>query len=166
MTGIPVLRSYHSSDLPALAAVFREAALRTGASVYTREQVEAWALFPEDRTEFATRLGRGITLVAEAEGRAVSFGQLDPVDHVSFLYTSPEWSRRGLGSAIHIQLERAARASGVSLLRVEASRIARPLFEKLGYDLEEVEMSVWEGLEFERFRMIKRLVPDDFLDAD
>ena len=49
---------------------------------------------------------------------------------------------------------------------MEASRIARPLFEKLGYDLEEVETSVWKGLEFERFRMIKRLAPDDFLDID
>jgi putative acetyltransferase len=165
MTGRFVLRPCHPSDIPDLAEVFREAALRIGSTVYSREQAEAWSQYPDDDEAFARRLSGGLTLVAELDGRVVSFGQLDPVDHVAFLYTAPEWTRRGLGTAIHAELEREAHKAGVTLLRVEASRIARPLFEKLGYDVEEVEISPWKGLGFERFRMRKRLRHDDASDS-
>ena len=68
-----------------------------------------------------------------------------------------EGFRRGHASAIMDRLEERARASGVRTLRVEASVVARPFFERRGFRLVELEHPVRHGVEFTRCRMKKRV---------
>lgn len=152
----PMLRSFDAQDAEALAEVYRDAVRTIGPQAYTLRQVEVWALYPDDIEEFRTRLSRGFTRVAEVEGRMVAFGSLEPCDHLAYLYCAGRYSRTGIGSAIYRELEAKAFQAGAAAIRTEASRISRPFFEKHGYKVVEVERAVRLGVEFERFRMVKR----------
>ncbi len=150
------IRPYSPTDAEAIAAVYRDAVRGIGPQAYTAEQVAMWSSWPDHREEFAACLARGLTLVAQEEGRIVAFGQLEPVDHVVLLYCAPSHSRQGIATTIHAQLEAHAFAAGVNTLSTCASRISRPLFEKLGYEVVQIEKPVRDGIEFERFKMVKK----------
>jgi putative acetyltransferase len=151
------LRLFVPDDANVLVEIYRDAVLNLGAKSYSEEQVQVWVSYPEELEEFCGRLVRGRTVVAEAGGNPVAFGQLDPVDHIAFLYCRGAWSRRGVASAIYQDLEKHAGAQHVSALRVEASRISKPFFERHGFEVVEVENVIRHGVEFERFRMRKNI---------
>ena len=150
-----MIRRFDFQDAEELARVYRDAVHTIGPQAYTQRQVEAWAVYPDDIEEFRSRLSRGLTLVAEEEGRIIAFGQLEPDDHLAFLYCAGNRCRRGVGSAIYQVLEAHAFQKGISQIHTEASRISRPFFTKHGYSLIEVEHVNRFGVEFERFRMVK-----------
>ena len=152
-----MVRAFIKRDAEALAEVYRDAVRSIGPQAYTPEQVGTWALYPEDLEEFRSRLSRGFTLVAEEGKEVVAFGQLEPDDHLAFLYCRGSVSRKGVGSQLYVALEAQAVAKGVSEIHTEASRISRPFFEKHGYSVVEIERVVRHGVEFERFRMSKKL---------
>lgn len=150
------IRKFSPSDAEPLADVYRDAVRGIGPQAYTSEQIVAWALYPDDMAEFSERLSRGVTLVAEDDAGPIAFGQLEPEDHLAFLYCATAYSRRGVASSIYSELEAHAFSRGVLEIHTEASRISRPFFEKNGYIVVEVEHVVRFGIEFERFRMRKR----------
>ena len=152
-----MIRSFATADAEAIAKVYRDAVRTIAPQAYNAEQVSAWALFPADLDAFTIRLGRGVTLVAEEAGQIIAFGQLEPDDHLDFLYCCGHASRKGVGSAIYRALEAHAMAKGVMEIHTEASRISRPFFEKHGYLLVEIEHVVRFDVEFERFRMTKKI---------
>lgn len=154
----PLLRPFQADDAPALARVYRDAVTGTGATAYDPVQVAIWANFPADLEAFRNSLLCGLTQIASVNGRPIGFGQLHPVDHIALLYTAPDHGRRGIAGAICSRLEQNAAAAGQRLLRTEASRIARPFFERRGYTLVEAEYPQYGGVVFERFRMLKVLV--------
>ncbi len=147
------LRTFVSTDAEALVSVYRDAVRTLGPQAYSYRQVAVWARYPEDIEEFRDRLSRGRTVVAERGGNILAFGQLDPDDHLAFLYCKGEFSRKGIGSDIYDDLEAHASRTGVQRLFTEASRISRPFFEKKGFRIVEVETATRCGVEFERFRM-------------
>ncbi len=150
-----MIRAFILTDAEALAEVYRDAVRSIGSNAYTAEQVSAWAVYPDDIEEFRSRLSKGLTLVAEKDGKIVAFGHLEPDDHLAFLYCRGVNSRQGIGSEIYQMLERHSFDRGVRAIHTEASRISRPFFEKHGYTLSEVEHVVRFGVEFERFKMQK-----------
>lgn len=128
-----------------------------GTAFYTAEQVEAWAGYPDEGDDFAKRLKRGNTLVAEQAGEVLAFGQLEPTDHLAFLYCRGSHGRRGIATALYQALESLAIESGQIYLDTAASRVSRPLFEKQGLRVVEREEPVRRGIRFERFRMARLL---------
>jgi len=151
------LRSFNPEDAETLAGIYRDAVRTTASQAYTEQQVYVWALYPDVIDEFRARLSRGLTLVAEVAGCVVAFGQLEPDDHLAFIYCSGRHCRKGIGSAIYRALEAVALQKGIVQIHTEASRISRPFFEKHGYEVREVERAIRLGIEFERFRMIKAI---------
>jgi putative acetyltransferase len=154
-----LFRGYHPLDTDAIAAVFRDAILHTGSQVYDAQQVAAWSAYPDDRDEFQQRLSQGITLVAVEHDAIAAFGQLDPPDHISLLYTSSQFARRGCATEIYQRLEAQAIAQHVTRLHTEASHIAKHFFLKMGFQIIEAERVMRRGVEFERFRMEKVISP-------
>jgi len=151
------MRAFKPVDAERVAAVLKDAVRQIGPQVYTPEQVEAWARNPIDMEDFRTRLSRGHTLVVEEGGRIIAFGQLEPANHLAFIYTEAKYSRNGIGSWIYDQLELSAREQKAVSIHTEASRISRTFFERKGYRVVEVEMVVHFGVSIERFRMEKIL---------
>jgi len=152
-----MLRAYMPADAESLMEVYRNAALTLGRQEYTEEQTRVWALYPEDVEEFRDALSEGLTVCAVDDGSPVAFGQLDPPDHITYLYCHSAYARRGYASAIYTRLEDYARSNRVSTVRVEASCVARPFFERFGYHVVEAEHPVRHGVAFLRFKMTKEL---------
>ena len=107
---------------------------------------------------FETRLSEGLVWVAETdEGEMAAFGQLHPRDCVELLYCAAPFARRGYATALFRELELAASAQNVEILKTAASRIARPFFERQGFVTEATEHVVRHGTPLERYRMSKAL---------
>jgi putative acetyltransferase len=144
-------------DAPALAALFRASVTTLAASRYDAVQRAAWAAGADDLADFDARLARGVTLVAWCEGSPVAFAQLFPLDHVEMLYVAPAWSRRGLATALIARLEALAREARASVLSVDASALARPVFERAGFSLIAAEWVLRDGVSLPRFHLCKPL---------
>lgn len=149
-------RTYCNNDTPQVKRVFKDAVLNIGTHAYSSEQVREWAAFADD-TLFEDQLKEGVTIVAEQDDEIVGFGQLHPLNHIALLYVDSRHSYQHIGSELAKRLERLAEDSGMKAVSVEASKIARPFFEKQGYSVLEQEVIDRNGVEFERYLMHKRI---------
>lgn len=155
-------RAYaQAHDAAALAALFLASVTTLTAAHYDAAQRAAWASSADDLASFGARLARGTTLVAVHAGERVAFGQLWPEDHVEMLYVAPGWTRRGVATALLGRLENVARERGASVLRADASALARPVFERAGFSLV-AEQTVRRGdVSLPRFQVCKPLHATD-----
>lgn len=144
-------------DAEEIADLYRRSVREIAIEKYTQEEVEAWASYADEIEEIRHRLAEGLTLVAESGGAIVAFGQLKPLDHIAFLYTLKEYSRMGVASSIYKRLEDHAAMKGAEYLTTDASRISKPLFERLGFIQECPVVEKRKGVELECFKMKKEL---------
>ena len=70
------LRRYRTEDLPILARLFGETVRQVNCRDYTLPQVEAWAAGEADLLTRDSWFQRLYTLVAEAGGRIVGYGNV------------------------------------------------------------------------------------------
>ncbi len=153
------IRRYKPEDAEAISELYRKSVTEIGIERYSKAEVDAWASYADEIEELRHRLAGGLTLIAECGNRMAAFGQLKPADHVEFLYTLKDFARMGIATAIYRRLEDAAIASGAKVLHTDASRMSRPLFEKMGFFLVEAVIEERKGVKIECFSMKKELSP-------
>lgn len=130
------IRPYRSADAEALAALTLAAIRRTGLAAYSAEQVAAWAArYSVERLSDGATKGDVILVAAGPDDTPLGYTVLEAGGHLDMLYSHPEHGGRGLGLALLLAAETAARAQGVTRLFTEASELARPVFERAGYTL-------------------------------
>ncbi|MCA9810082.1 MAG: GNAT family N-acetyltransferase [Candidatus Dadabacteria bacterium] len=151
------IRRYRPEDAEAISDLYRKSVTEIGIERYSPAEVEAWASYADEVEELRHRLAEGLTLIAESGGRMAAFGQLKPANRVEFLYTLKDFSRMGIATLLYGRLEEAAIASGSRVLHTDASRISRPLFEKMGFFLVEAVVEERKGVKLECFVMRKEL---------
>jgi putative acetyltransferase len=154
------LHNYQSHYFSQLAQVYSDAVIEQASPVYRPEQIAMWADYPSSHpADFAALLKEGTVLMALSKSHhVVGFGQLNPRNYVSLLYVLRDYSRQGIATTIYNQLEHLARIDMQSTISVTASKVSKPLFEKLGFELIEDELSLRNNIEFERFIMVKPLL--------
>lgn len=152
-----LLREYQLQDAETLAAIYRDAVIGIGSSAYDAKQIEVWSSYPEDIEEFRQLLSKGLTIVAQHDRQLVAFGQLNPLDHIAFLYTASHFSRFGYATKIYQRLEAQAIKQGLKHLHTEASRISKHFFLKMGFYIIEAEIVERKGVKIERFKMKKNI---------
>ena len=96
-------------------------------------------------------------MVAIENENIVSFGQLFPNNHIALLYTHPSYARQGLAKNIYFALEKIAFESEEKTLSVEASKVSKPFFEVVGFQIMEEEIAIRNQIEFLRYKMQKQL---------
>lgn len=151
------LREYRPADLPSVIEVYREAVREIAPALYTPEQVNAWAAFAEQDNALSAMLAQGYRLVVESDAGIDAFAVLDPVDYVSLLYCRARASRRGHATRLLAALETEAARRGVTRVHTAASLISHPLFLRHGYAVDHTERVERNGIDFDRYRMSKRL---------
>lgn len=151
------IRRYKPEDAEGISGLYEKSVREIAIELYTPEEVEVWASYADEIEEIRHRLAEGLTLVAESGNTQVAFGQLKPVNHIAFLYTIKEYSRMGIATEIYKRLEDHALAKGAQYLTTDASRISKPLFERLGFQLECPVIEKRKGVELECFKMKKEL---------
>ena len=127
------LRPYVPADARRCAEIFRSSIEELAADDYGADQREAWASGADDEDAFAARLAGALTLVALIDGATVGFASLKGGDLIDMLYVDPDFAGQGAGSALIDALTKLAGARGAKRVTAEASEVAKPLFERLGF---------------------------------
>ena len=91
-----LIRTYRSSDAPALARLFYETVHSVNLRDYTLEQADAWAPRQIDLTAWDRSLARHFTVVALEDGRTIGFGDMAPDGYLDRLYVHRDFQRRGV----------------------------------------------------------------------
>jgi hypothetical protein len=118
--------------------------VRAEADVRAMERMVAEAFGGEHAPDMAEEVlrrvekGDGMELwVAEADGRIVSAGRLEPVPGTEFAgiwggTTSPEWRGRGIYRALTAARARSALRLGKRLIHSDSTEYSRPILERAG----------------------------------
>lgn len=149
-----------AADLPALIAIFRAAIETVGPSHYDESQVAAWMAATNNERRFRRLTVEVDTVLAQDGTGPVGFASLGEEGYIIMLYVRPDRMRRGLAGRLLNALIEKARARGDTRLHTEASPFSRPVFERAGFVVEEVETIERRGATFDRFLMARTLAPD------
>lgn len=129
------LRGARADDATALCDVHARAIRAQCSAHYTPDEIAAWCARATPASFAKPLTDRRIVVAESADcGRIVGFGQLHPVEGViEAVYVDPDYSRRGVGTAIVRKLEQEARALGLPGLVLDASTNSIPFYAALGF---------------------------------
>ncbi len=127
------LRPYLPADARRCAEIFRSSIEELAAEDYDEQQREAWASRADDEAGFSARLEGALTLLAVIDGLVAGFASLKGGEEVDRLFVDPEFARQSVGRTLVDALTKLAEARGAKRLTAEASDVAKPLFERLGF---------------------------------
>ena len=94
------LRRYRTEALPILARLFGETVRQVNCRDYTLPQVEAWAAGEADLLTRDSWFQRLYTLVAEAGGRIVGYGNVEDTGYLDHLFVRWDCQGQGIGTAL------------------------------------------------------------------
>ena len=154
-----IIRPYTPADLEAVAQLFTASVHQVAASHYDETQRAAWAPQPPKLNTWQERLAPLQTLVAEENGRLAGFLSYEDDGHIDLLYTAPGSTRTGVASRLYHAAEAALAEAGATELFTEASLVARPFFERQGFEVTEEQNVTRNNVSFRRFAMRKQLPP-------
>lgn len=147
-----LIRFYKPSDCEALAVLFYDTVHTVNAKDYTREQLDAWATGTVDLDAWNRSFLKHHTVVAEADGRIVGFGDMDESGYLDRLYVHKNYQREGIAAAICDRLEKLSASEKFS---THASITVRPFFEKRGFQVVKEQTVKRNGVEMMNYVMVK-----------
>ena len=127
------IRSYEAGDAPALARIFYETIHAVNQADYWPEQLRAWAPEVPDPEAWHALMSSRCTLVAEEDGAAAGFAELERDGHLDMLYLRKDAVGRVVGSRLYRVVEQIAWKRGLGRIFTEASITAHPFFERQGF---------------------------------
>ena len=147
-----------SADLPALSELYASVVRKLGPELYTEDQIRVWSASAENPERFRDFVLKPHTMVAVVDDSdaPVGFAGLEPTGRIASLYVHEDYGRQGIASALLKELLKKAADDGLTQLRCEASKFSRPVFERFGFRLDEVERGTHYGVPFMRYLMSKR----------
>lgn len=131
------VREMLDKDARTFLEVHHAAVRGIAAKDYSIEVIEDWAPLPvteKSIEEFLTNRDNEIRLVAEFNGRIVGIGCLVVANgELRACYVLPEAVRKGVGSALVLEIERIARNHGLDYLQMDSSVTAERFYLHHGY---------------------------------
>jgi putative acetyltransferase len=150
------VRRFRLSDAEALAWVFHTSVREGGRRHYSPEQVVAWSPAPPDAEAYSRRAEDHALFVAvNDEDQPIGYADLGSNGYIDHLYCQPIGT--GIGSALYAAVEAAAVSAGIAVLSVDASKGARPMFERRGFHVEERRELKINSVAIHNYRMSKTL---------
>ncbi|MGR3276661.1 N-acetyltransferase family protein [Acaryochloris marina NIES-2412] len=144
------VRCAQESDLPKLAALYRQTILVNAPEHYTHAQTQIWASFSRDADQFKQFILGVTTFVAEDDSGILGFAGIGEEGHVVSTYVRQDYLRRGVWSILMQALEQACEFK-LKRLYAEASAFSLGLFQKLGFQIYDMEVVDRQGVEFQRY---------------
>ena len=131
------IRPFRLADAAGVAGIFHRAVEGIAPRHYTPGQIAAWLSDPPTAQSVAEDScdGRQVFVVADGDDKPVAYIDLEPDGHIDMLFCLPEAAGRGLGSALCVRVEQAARQAGMTRRYVEASELAKPVFQRHGFSV-------------------------------
>lgn len=152
------LRLYRHEDAGILTELHAHSVRHYGPRAYTPAQVAVWAATADvGRTAARCSDGRQVWVALDNAGGMLGFGDLEADGHLDMLYVAPEADGLHVGSLLYAAIEAHAREHGMARIFVEASELARPLFERRGFTLLGRNDLDVAGVAIHNYRMEKTL---------
>ena len=148
-----IIRRFRLGDEIALAHIFQRSVSTIASAKYREDQVAAWLQSGPGGDELRERMRSREAFVAEDGGELIGWIDLLPNGHIDMLYCIPERSRGGIAEMLYAEVEKRARAMGISRLHSEASLFAEAFFKRHGWEVDERERVVRLGVTIVRARM-------------
>lgn len=148
-----MIRRFAPADAGPLADLFFDAVRIGAAPKYPAEVLAAWA--PERPTAegFGQRLAGLETFVATDEHGAAGFFSVRGDGYLDLAFVRPDCRGTGVADALHAAVLSWAKGQGLGQLHVEASRMARPFFLRMGWQMVAAQHVERLGQQIENFRM-------------
>jgi putative acetyltransferase len=128
---------------------------------YPQAVIDAWAPGTSDAhiRNFQSNVDQEIRLLAEMDGEPVGLGALVLANNeLRACYVVPEAARKGVGTALVVEMERIARERGLEELELTASVNAEPFYAALGYQAaERTQHHLRFGIPMDAVKMTKQL---------
>lgn len=151
------LRAFRPADLQAVRDLVAKTIDVSFASVYAPSAIRHFKQHHSDK-EILDDAAGGYAVVLERGGEVVGTGALTAEGKVTRVYVRPDLQGRGLGRRIMAHLERRARSRGHQSVFLNASLVAKPFYEALGYRLRAAKSATTEdGEKLDYFEMDKPL---------
>ena len=153
------IRPYRDEDVEAVAAVCAAAIEAIGPRAYSAEQVAVWrARHPgPQRYRDVVANGTQILVATDEQDEPVAYALLERDGHLDHLYCHPDHTRRGLADLLLAEAEVMARDWSAERLYTEASDLARPAFERVGYEVMHRREFAIDGVPIHNWAMEKPL---------
>ncbi|ACI55227.1 GCN5-related N-acetyltransferase [Rhizobium leguminosarum bv. trifolii WSM2304] len=149
-----LIRPYAPSDVDATIDIFLRAIREVSSKDYSPAQIDAWAKV-EDRGRWAERRRSRPAWIAEIDGEPVGFSDLTADGCLDMMFVHPEFQGLGVASRLLKRVEEEARVLGFRRIYTEASRTARPFFERKGFRVITRQTVEKRGQSLENFLMEK-----------
>ena len=127
------INAYSSAWAKETTDVFYQSVHSIDSSIYSVEQKNAWAPLPIDYDKWQKRLVLKKPTLLLINEQIAGFIELESNGHIDCTYVSPNFQKIGVASTLLEYVIKLARHSGIDHLYVEASIVAKPLFEKFGF---------------------------------
>lgn len=151
------IRKYRIQDLSPVVRLFTDSVHELTAGAYDETQRYAWASRTPHLDTWRERLESLETLVAEEGSDLAGFISYEKDGHIDLVFTAPNYARRGIASALYHEAEQQLKGLGVKELKTEASVVARPFFERHGFEVVDEQRVTVRGAQFLRYLMRKKL---------
>ncbi len=126
------IRGFAPEDAAGCASVYYTAVQDGAAPHYTAAQRDAWAPKVPEPGPLAERLGSQSCFVAD-DGAIVGFMSLRNDGYVDMAFVAPQLRGSGVAQQLYAAVLNAARIAGMRHMTTQASYLARPFFERLGW---------------------------------
>jgi putative acetyltransferase len=127
---------YSSNRGKEIADLFYESVHSIDSSIYSEQQKHAWAPMPIDYINWEIRLENKKPYVLLIKNEVAGFIELESDGHIDCAYVLPKFQRKGVATNLLNYVKLVATGLGLRQLYVEASIVAKPLFEKNGFLVE------------------------------
>ena len=129
------LKYYSTPFLHDVLHLFHDTVHHVNASDYDPVQRNAWAPEQHDTKSWHERLDNQYTQLAWIDQKLVGFASLNQSGLIDLLYVSRHFQRQGIAELLYLRLEYEAHQRKMHRLFTEASKTAKPFFEKMGFEL-------------------------------
>jgi len=102
-------------------------------SVYSYREKNAWAPKPIDYDKWIHRLANKKPYLLIIKGEVAGFIEFEPNGHIDCTYVLPKYQNIGVATSLLQHIVSLAQELGLKQLYVEASIVAKPLFENFGF---------------------------------
>lgn len=130
-----MIRIFQHGDHLAIAEIFTRAVHEIASEVYAQQQCLAWAERHPNPDYWKRRCELKRPFLFEVDGKIAAFLELDPDGHIDCAYTHPNYVRRGAMTALVNHALDTCFQFGLNRVYVDASLCAKPMFEKLGFQV-------------------------------
>jgi putative acetyltransferase len=152
-----IIRQFHSEDVEDICHLYYDTVHSINRRDYIHEQVNAWAPYRNNYSEWGEKLDRTQPLVATICDEIVGFAELENNGHIDCFYVHKDYQKIGVGTKLLNAINQRANSSRMSRLYAEVSITAKTFFEKHNFKLLSKQSVVVRSVELTNFLMEKIL---------